>query len=206
MIKNIVLAAFSALVLFLTYITVKNGLDLSGKLTGKIFDEANAMSITEILEQGDVLNEKIKKVKNLNEVELPAAERKVKVETDGFDAKKTTYERLESQASEYEIAEANKKQEYLLDYLWIVVGNYANDNNVRFKMVTDDTNMKINFDITGSYVSIINFIYDLENDKNLNFHLNGIKMAGSSSSDTTKATFSVSGIRVKTSREAVSAN
>ena len=66
-------------------------------------------------------------------------------------------------------------------------------------MQTDDVNLRINFDITGSYVSIINFIYDLENDENLRFNLNGIKLASSTSADTTKANFSVDGVTVKTS-------
>lgn len=65
-------------------------------------------------------------------------------------------------------------------------------------MTTDEVNLRINFDITGSYISIINFIYDIENDKNLKFNLNGIELASSSSADTTKASFSVDGITVKT--------
>ena len=197
MIKNIVLFVFSGLALFLTYTTVRYGLDLSGKLP--VVKDANAMSVSMILEQGDVLNEKLDKLEDLNENDMKTAERKVQTEAEGYKAKKAAYERLENSASEYEIAEANKKTEYLLDYLWIVVGNYANDNNVKFKMVPDSVDNRLDFDITGSYVSIINFIYDLENDRNLNFRLNGIKMASSSSSDTTKAQFSVSGVRVITS-------
>ena len=65
-------------------------------------------------------------------------------------------------------------------------------------METDDVNLKLRFNLTGSYVSIINFIYDIQNDKNLKFNLDGIKMSSSSSSDTTKASFTVSGVSVKT--------
>ena len=202
MIKNLIFAGVSLLALYLTYVMYKNGINLTGKIP--VIKDANVMSYTEIRKQGDTLNANLKQIDTLNHSELPKAVSDVELAKTGFKNKKEEYETLESNASEAEIAEANKKQEYLLDYLWIVIGNYANDNNVRFKMTTDDVNMKIDFDITGSYVSIINFIYDLENDKNLNFNLNGIKMAQTSATgDTTKAYFSVSGIRVITSNSAV---
>ena len=200
MIKNLILAGLSLLSLYLTYVMFKNGINLTGKIP--FIHDADVMSYSEIRTQGDELNNNLKTIDTLNKVELPAAKSEVDVEIAKFKKQKEAYEDLESRASVAEIAEANKKQEYLLDYLWIVIGNYANDNNVRFKMTPDDPSMRIDFDITGSYVSIINFIYDLENDRNLNFHLNGIKMAQTSAAgDTTKAYFSVSGIRVITSNK-----
>ncbi len=194
MIKNLILAGLSLLSLYLTYFIFKSGINLSGKVP--FLNSADVMSYSEIRAQGDELNNNIAMIEKLNKTELPLAKSQVDTEIARFKEQQRKYEILESNASEAEIAEANKKVEYLLDYLWIVIGNYANDNDVRFKMTTDDTNLRIDFDITGSYVSVINFIYDIENDKNLNFNLNGIKMARSTSTDTTKAYFSVSGIRV----------
>ena len=196
MIKKLILAALTALSIYFTYTMVKVGVKPSSRLPIKI----DIYSYSEMLNQGNVLNEKLLEIENLNTVEIEKANNKVEIETMGFETRKQEYEALEANASEAEIAEANKEQEYLLDYLWIVIGNYANDNNVKFKMQTDDINHRINFDITGSYVSIINFIYDLQNDKNLRFNLNGIELA-SSTQDTTKAYFSVDGVTVKTSNQ-----
>lgn len=195
MIKKIILGLICAGAAFLVYTTFVNGLSLSGRLPLKV----EIMSYREMIDQGNILNARLKEIEELNTTKLPAAERNVELESTGFDTKMTEYKTLEATASKDEIAEANKKQEYLLDYLWIIIGNYANDNNVKFKMQTDDVNLRINFDITGSYVSIINFIYDLENDENLRFNLNGITLASSTSEDTTKANFSVDGVTVKTS-------
>ena len=158
----------------------------------------NVLSYNQIIEQGSSLDSKLKRINTLNTSEIVSARNNVETEKANFEAKRDSYAKLEANASEEEIAEANKKQEYLLDYLWIIIGNYANDNNVKFKMTTDEVNLRINFDITGSYVSIINFIYDIENDENLKFNLNGIEIASSSSADTTKASFSVDGVTVKT--------
>ena len=86
----------------------------------------------------------------------------------------------------------------MLDYLWIKVGNYANANNIKV-LINPTNDSELNFDVSGPYISVINFIYDLENDENLRFNLNGIKLASSTSEDTTKANFSVDGVTVKTS-------
>lgn len=195
MIKKLILVALTSLSIYFTYVMVKTGVQIDSRLP----IDVDILSYNGMLNQGEILDEKLRKVENLNNVEIVEAANKVEEERAGFEAKKAEYEALEANASEEEIAEANKKQEYLLDYLWIVIGNYANDNNVKFKMQTDDVNLRINFDITGSYVSIINFIYDLQNDENLKFNLNGIKLASSTSADTTKANFSVDGVTVKTS-------
>ena len=195
--KKFILVILTTLSIYFTYFMITQGLEVSDRFPVNI----NVYSYNKMIEEGNVLNQKLVDLGVLNTVTLTDAEKSVQTETIGFENKKLEYETLEANASEEEIAEANKKQEYLLDYLWIVIGNYANDNNVKFKMQTDDINLRINFDITGSYVSIINFIYDLQNDENLRFNLNGIKLAGSTSEDTTKANFSVDGVTVKTSNQ-----
>ncbi len=195
MIRKLIFIGVSALSIYLTYILVVSGFSSGLNLPFN----TKVLAYNEIISKGAELNQKISRVNSLNSTEIASARNSVETEKANFEAQKNDYIDLEANASEEEIAEANKKQEYLLDYLWIVIGNYANDNNVKFKMTTDDVNLRINFDITGSYVSIINFIYDIENDSNLKFNLNGIEMASSTSEDTTKASFSVDGITVKTS-------
>lgn len=197
--RKFILTVVSGLLLWAIYVMINSGVQIE---KSRLPINVNIFSYKEMLEQGDVLNQKLYEMEELNNEKIVVATNKVEEERIGFESKKAEYEALEANASEEEIAEANKRQEYLLDYLWIVIGNYANDNNVKFKMQTDEENLRINFDITGSYVSIINFIYDLQNDKNLRFNLNGIRLASSTSSDSTKANFSVDGVTVKTSNHA----
>ena len=194
MIKKIVLIVLSVLFGYLTYVAFMFGIDINLNLPFS----TKVLPYKQIMTNGTTLNAKITRINTLNTTEVALKNNELDTQRANFEEKREAYAKLEAEASEEEIAEANKKQEYLLDYLWIVIGNYANDNNVRFKMTTDEVNLRINFDITGSYISIINFIYDIENDKNLKFNLNGIELASSSSADTTKASFSVDGITVKT--------
>lgn len=148
------------------------------------------------------LDSKLTSLKTKNDNELVMEENKVETSMKTYEAKKQEYDMLAMTASEKEIAEANKIERYLLDYLWIKVGNYASDNDVKFKMTPNINEQTLTFDITGKYISVINFIYDLENDLDLNFEIDGIVIQGGSTSEIVKANFNVEGIRVVTSPDA----
>lgn len=124
------------------------------------------------------------------------AENTVKVEADNYQEKKKTYDDLTKSATREEIEEANKVEEYFLDYLWIKIGNYANDNDVKFKLTNRKELKCLDFDVTGSYISVINFIYDIQNDSQLKFNVNGIYIQGGSSDKVVKAKFTVENINV----------
>ena len=119
--RKLILAGISSLAIYLTYTMINTGLEVESRLPIGV----DVLSYEEILDQGDILNGKLDKMENLNTVEIASATNKVESERDAFELRKAEYEGLEAIASEEEIAEANKKQEYLLDYLWIVIGNYA---------------------------------------------------------------------------------
>lgn len=53
----------------------------------------------------------------------------------------------------------------------------------------------LKFTVTGSYVDITEFIYDIENDSKLGFKIDNFTMTGS---DTLSATFTCNGIKIKT--------
>lgn len=115
-----------------------------------------------------------------------------------FNDAKQKYDALAANATQAQLEAAMTKEEFLLDYLWILIGNYAEDNAVKVKFEVLGGS-RIDFDATGSYVSMINFIYDLANDDELKFFVNGISLeAGMDKDTTTKAKFSVSGINVIT--------
>jgi hypothetical protein len=141
----------------------------------------------------------MKQLNSLNSTKLDEAAENVRIEQKNYEAKKNEYDTLALTASKEDIAEANKIERYLLDYLWIRVGNYANDNAVKFKMTPNDADATLSFDITGSYVSVINFIYDIQNDTELNFKVDGIVVEGGSSDQIVKANFVVKEVNVITS-------
>lgn len=166
------------------------------------FVQINIPSYQEVQNSKENLDSKLTTLKNKNNNELVVEEGNVETSLKKYETKKQEYDMLAATASERDIAEANKIERYLLDYLWIKIGNYASDNDIKFKMTPDYDNYILTFDITGKYISVINFIYDLENDMDLNFEINGITIQGGSSDSIVKANFRVEGVRVVTSPNA----
>ena len=157
-----------------------------------------APSYENIKSQKETLDSDVRKLERLNTTEISNATASVEGEIKNYETKKQEYDMLALSASRSDIAEANKEEKYLLDYLWIKVGNYAADNDVKFKMTPNAEDSSLTFDITGSYISVINFIYDLQNDRDLNFVIDGVVVQGG---QTVKANFRVENVDVITSPE-----
>ena len=189
MIKKLGLLIISCLFIFAIYNVYQNGLS---------FGSVEALSYARIKSKNDTLNSKISELDNLNGARYNSAKSQLESARQNFNSKKNAYDSLAASASSSEIAEANKREEFLLDYLWIKVGNYANANNIKV-LINPTTDSELNFDVSGPYISVINFIYDLENDSELSFNVNNIVMEGTSNLSNTKAKFSVSGVNIITS-------
>ena len=120
-----------------------------------------------------------------------------------FNESKRQYDEAAAQASVEEIRAVNQTKEYLLDYLWMKIGTYANDNDVKVLIDHKPDEAKIDFDVSGQYIAVINFIYDLERDADLSFNVDNIVMQGGSSDSITKASFTVSNVNIITSENNV---
>ena len=113
--------------------------------------------------------------------------RNTKVEYDNVVA------RLSAEAAEALIAiqENDLKDIYDVDFLWTIIGNYATEEGVNLKFdVTRNTTSALSlsntstnyvvcdlkFVITGNYINLTDFIYDLEDDDRLNFEINDFDM------------------------------
>ena len=89
------------------------------------------------------------------------------------------------------VIENELKDIYDVDFLWTIVGNYATeeginlkfDINKNFTSASSINNTSSNyivcdlkFVITGQYINLTDFIYDIEDDDRLNFEINDFKM------------------------------
>ena len=195
--KKLLVLVIAVFALYSSITALKNG--YVGIVTEKFQLQFEVPSFAQIQDEKAELDAKVKELNNLNKTGIPNASGEVDTELQNYANKKDAYEQLKSSANREQIAEANKIEIYLLDYLWIKVGNYANDNAVKFKMTPNTETATLAFDITGSYISVINFIYDIQNDEELNFQLDGIVIEGASSDKEVKAKFTVEDINVVTS-------
>ena len=101
--------------------------------------------------------------------------------------------RLPSQAADNLLAieENDLKDIYNVDFLWTIVGNYATEEGIdlKFDIIKNTTSTAalkntsskyivcdLQFFITGKYINLTDFIYDLEDDDRLNFEINDFEM------------------------------
>ena len=106
-------------------------------------------------------------------------------------------------------------EKYKIEYLWGIIGGYGKDEGVRVDLDIKETSIddthNINFTLYGSYTGITDFLYDIENDDELNYRIKDFKIEPSSvttatttdnkvttvSTNTLKATFVVENIIIK---------
>lgn len=111
---------------------------------------------------------------------------------------KDAYENLVPANVADTIIEADLKDIYDVDFLWTIVGNYATeeginlkfDINKNFNSASSINNTSTNyvvcdlkFVITGQYINLTDFIYDIEDDDRLNFEINDFTMKKGSSEE-----------------------
>ena len=166
-----------------------------------------------------------------------------------FEEAKTTYENID-EATIATVQEATKNENYFIEYLWVVLGNYAKINNLGIDIVTPgsakqsttnssnttdnetsttvttptgetvasgttqntnkentetttekelDTSVKdnaIKIVVRGRYSNVADFVFDVENDKELRFKLDNITMTYLKD-NSIEATFNVLSLNVK---------
>lgn len=163
-----------------------------------------------------ILENTIEQINNMNEkTDLQSAKNE-------FDIAKQKYENVDDSTIAI-IEEATKEDEYFIEYLWIVLGNYASINNVSINILTpgsvnittensnsgeNATNNQtttnetqyspengIKITVQGRYANIADFVFDVENDKSLRFKLDNIKMTYSGDNKV-KATFDILSLSV----------
>lgn len=80
-------------------------------------------------------------------------------------------------------------EKYKIEYLWGIIGNYANDEKVDVTLDIKETSIEdthnINFTVYGSYLGITDFLYDIENDDELNYRIKDFKIEPSTTTTTT---------------------
>ncbi len=145
----------------------------------------------------------------LEETNNTVAKTDLQTSKDSFDVAKDTYENIDESTIQT-VQEATKEEKYFIEYLWIVLGNYATANRVGINIITSgdaagdalgegeetgpaDSGIKIT--IEGRYANIADFVFDVENDKSLRFKLDNISMTYSGDNKV-KATFDVLSLAV----------
>lgn len=171
--KKILISIIGIILLVLIFVCIFRGISI-GKTT--------IYSVENIKNQSLNLDKKIEEANT--EINQNYAKSLADIETASTNLKnaKEEYETKVGTNGSLGITQIEK---YKIEYLWGIIGGYAADEGVRvdldIKETSIDDTYNINFTLYGSYVAIIDFLYDIENDDELNYRINDFKMEPSSS-------------------------
>lgn len=200
--KDILITVISLLLTALIIICMVRGISIG---TFEI------LSIPDIKANSLKLDTEIEELNNLKNVTYKKKLDDLQTATKSLTTAKQTYLDLASISTDSEIAQANQEQTYAMEFLWNKVGSYATKEGLALTWNVVSANVKnkytLNFTTTGGYISIINYVYALENDAELAFRIENFKIVSggtttnsdSSNSNDVKvtATFTVSNIGIK---------
>lgn len=193
--KNILRVILTVLVTILVILLMVKGLSI-GSL--KIY------SISGIIEENKKLDEEIDALNKLKNEDYKKAMDNLNDSAKKLTTAKQSYLDEASISTDSEIKEATISQNYSMEYLWNKVGTYATEEGLKLKWDVQSAGSgkyTLSFTITGTYISIINYVYDIENDSDLGFTILNFKLSGS---DELTATFSVNDVAIKS--ESISAS
>lgn len=168
-------------------------------------------SYDEVKAANKQLDTQISELNRKNTTEYESKRTALTTAVKNYKDKKEKYEALaptvqETEEQEPEETTTSNTKPYDVDFLWTIVGNYATETGISIdftfvKSTTASTSNSdyftmsdINFTVSGTYNSIIEFIYDIEDDDRLGFEIKNFKMSKGGSG--VQATFSAIGVPI----------
>lgn len=131
----------------------------------------------------------ISQLVNANDMEFPREKQNLKTAINEYQSKKQEYEELQAvvEKNTTEI-DLNLVDIYDVDFLWTIIGNYGTEEgiNLKFDVVKSLTSTisseeyticDLRFTVSGDYIPITDFIYDLEDDSRLSFEISSFQIA-----------------------------
>lgn len=160
-----------------------------------------------IKSKNDELDTSLEKVSTLASVEQPKAILELNESAKELVKAKQEYNDKILNSSNDDIQEAGITRPYETEYLQTVIGNHAKDKgiNLRYELRQASSGVSGEYDmdytITGSYVSISEFVAAIENNSSLNFRIENFRLLPTAGdTENLQATFKVRAINVKVDR------
>ena len=178
--RKVVILVVLVISIYFCLITVVDGINVGDNFSIAGYEEVETSS-----RELDTL---ISRLVNLNDIQFPKKKDSLKSAISKYQQKKEDYETLK------EIAEQNSSEEislvdiYDVDFLWTTIGNYGTEEGINLKFdvvkssnstITSDEYIMcdLKFTVSGDYISITDFIYDLEDDSKLGFEISSFSMS-----------------------------
>ena len=192
--RKALLSVLLALILILMILFMKNGLKIGGfHIYG--FGDINAENAN--------LTDAISKANSQSD-SYTSALSKLNSDVEVLATAKKDYLDAIAQNTESDIRLATQTKTYTIEYLWSRVGNHATSQGVTLKMQVASSTLQnqdyrnLNFTAQGAYLAISQFMYEIENDANLDFTIDNFHMQKSSGDENIlEATFVVKDVKIQ---------
>lgn len=190
--KKLLMLILIGLLLALSIYIGLNGFEVGG---------IEVLSYADMKTKNGQLDTKIQEASKLAEKDYRQVLTTVQESSKRLKEAKEDYEEMTEISSEEDIQLAGQIERYEIEALWVKLGNYATTEGAVIKMdivqgnANDSYNLK--FTVNGSYISITDFISDIENDSTLGFQIEEFKMIPTASGENLQATFICKDIFIK---------
>lgn len=191
--KKLLLIILIALLALLSIYTIIEGINI-GNL--------EIAGIKGIKNKNKELDLKVEQATRLSNINYKQSVEEVQESVKKLTKEKKNYEDLIIINSENNTQITSQIQKYEIETLWVTIGNHATSEGAIIKMDVAKGNNNIQgtynlrFQVTGSYISITDFISDIENDTTLGFKIENFKMLPSTQANTLQATFECNDIYI----------
>lgn len=192
--RKVIILVILALSIFLCYTMVANGLEIGESLAISNYEDVEASS-----KEIDTL---ISQLVNLNDIEYKTKQETLEKAIESYKDAKEEYEEMEAviEAANNQEVEVSLVDIYDVDFLWTIIGNYGTEEGISLKfdvtrsasssLISDEYTMcDLKFTISGDYIALTDFIYDIEEDSKLGFEISDFEIARGG--ENLQATFTV---------------
>lgn len=148
-------------------------------------------TVAELKEKKEELDKNYQSVDKAISTDMPNKKKILQTTIEQYQTTKSEYETMLAQYSllnaSQELDEEAGKDIYDVEFLWTIIGNYATEEgiNLKFDISPNTTSPQaysndskdyvicdLKFSVTGAYINLTDFIYDIEDDDRLSFEIN----------------------------------
>ena len=147
---------------------------------------AKIKSLNDIKTESNNLNNNIDEANRLANQEYPSKTQELDDAIKQLKLAKQEYENKNPYSEDVNIGALEVKT-YKIHYLWTILGNYKKDEgvnslNLDLKETSNKDVYDLQFTLVGNYISITDFLYDIEDDEELKFEIKDFKITATDDS------------------------
>lgn len=182
--KKLLITLVIVLLTILTIVAIVRGVQLGG---------LEILGITGMNEKNTELDEEITEATKLASTDYPRATEQIEQNLKDLQKQKQTYDDMVTVSTDSQVEQATQFAKYEQEKLYILLGSHARSEGVDIDLVFSVSNnlsnaYDINFEVTGAFISVTDYIADIEDDSELGFKIENFKMTANGG-DEVKATF-----------------